>query len=401
MHRTYRFLDAPPRLFGFTFWQWVALVAAVGGGYGAVKLLGVPGKPAVVAGVFVIGLPASLAYLGEGEGLGASGVLADAVRWCWMRLARGGARDAAGLLDLAVIGVDGVAERGDGVLLRYLEVEAPINPLVADDRSLEQVSEAFAGVLCRLEGGQGLQFYLQARPLLLGELLAGEAQQVALAASAAELEGRGELARAMRRLGAAREQSLACHCEAVAAMSLRYLVVVPWRPARTAGGRSEDAVARARERGLRESLRQAEGVRRDLEAMRMPARMLDGAAVMDLLWSRFDPDAAGDGTPPASFMAPQALAAGTGPEALAEAICSAPIDFRGRDVARVGAGVEQVSALAGVPERTWAGWLLHLMQCPCAWSLAVHVTATDRLKERAAQRRRWRRIRGVNIGAER
>ncbi|HXQ00021.1 MAG TPA: hypothetical protein VN845_08145 [Solirubrobacteraceae bacterium] len=87
MHRTYRWLDAPPRLLGFTFSQWAMLILAVGAGYGCVKLLHVPAKIAISTGVFLIGLPAMLAYLSEGDGLGLGRLIADAVVWmCSVRV---------------------------------------------------------------------------------------------------------------------------------------------------------------------------------------------------------------------------------------------------------------------------------------------------------------------------
>jgi hypothetical protein len=91
VHRTYRWLDAPPRLFGFTFAQWVVLILAVAAGYGCVKLLHVPAKVAVSAGVFAIGLPAALAYLSEGDGLGLGRLIRDAVLWtCSVRMLEAG-----------------------------------------------------------------------------------------------------------------------------------------------------------------------------------------------------------------------------------------------------------------------------------------------------------------------
>ena len=177
MHRTYRWLDAPPRLFGFSFRQWVLLVLAVGGGYGVARGLHLPFKVAVSVGAFAIGLPAALAYLSEGDGLPVGRLVLDGVLWCWARgllwcggfwgrgvcvgpgLAHGcdgadGRREAAAFLGLVAIGEDGIAVRDDGVYLRYLEVE-PVNPLVCGEAALEQLSAAFGGVLGRLEGGRG------------------------------------------------------------------------------------------------------------------------------------------------------------------------------------------------------------------------------------------------------
>jgi hypothetical protein len=333
--------------------------------------------------------------------------------------------DTAGrLLGLSAIGEDGLAIRTDGTFVRYLEVE-PVNPLVSDELANEQVADGFGSVLGRLDGGQALQLYAQAQPLAVDDLVAREAQAVAFAASAAEREGEAGIGRAIRRLGVAVEHSLRTHCETVAAMSVRYVIVVPWRASGIRRSRRGELVlpVRAYERAVRDSLRHTEGVRRDLEAMRLAVRPLDGAEVLDLLWSRFDPDGARSGAPAASFMRPDAIglppaqeagkagggarartpgeAAGSGvarSQALAEAVCVAPVDFTDRSRVRVGDTVEQVSYLAGVPEHTWLGWMLHLMQSPCPFSLSVHVQATDRLRERQAQRRRWKRLRGVNLG---
>jgi hypothetical protein len=318
---------------------------------------------------------------------------------------------AASLLGLAAIGEDGVAIRSDGVYLRYLEV-APVNPLVSDERSNEQVSDAFGGVLGRMEGGQGLQLYVQARPLAVDELVSQEAQSVSLAAATAESEGDPRVGRALRRLGVAVEHSLRTHCEAVAAMSVRYLIVVPWQPSGLPRARRGELCldAHSHERALRDLARHAEGIRRDLEAMRLSVRVLDGGEVLDLLWSRFDPDSLRGRAPAASFMRPDALGLPVPGEAaettlarsraLQEAICSARLDFSGRTHLRVGESLEHVSYLSGVPERTWLGWMLHFMQTPLPFSLSVHVLATDRLRERQAQRRRWKRLRGVNLGVE-
>ena len=87
MHRTYRWLDAPPHLMGFTFSQWAMLMLAAGAGYGCVKVLHVPAKVAISTGMFVIGLPAMLAYLSEGDGLGLGRLIADTIHWtCTVRV---------------------------------------------------------------------------------------------------------------------------------------------------------------------------------------------------------------------------------------------------------------------------------------------------------------------------
>ncbi len=52
------------------------------------------------------------------------------------------------------------------------------------------------------------------------------------------------------------------------------------------------------------------------------------------------------------------------------------------------------------PEQTWLGWLLHMMQAPRPFALSVHVQATERYRERMAQKRRYKRLYGVNRGVE-
>lgn len=423
MHRTYRWLDAPPRLLGFSFRQWLVLVLSIASGYGLAKALHLPFKVAVSLGVFAIGLPAALAYLSDGDGLPVGRMVLDGISWTWARFllwARGlfqGERDlrsredAASSLGLLAISEDGLALRCDGACLRYLEVE-PVNPLVCEESVCSQISEAFGGVLGRLEGSQALQLYVHARPLAVEELLSREAHSTALASASAASEGDPALGEALRLLGGAVEDSLRTHCSAVAAMSLRYLVVVPYRPARSPhkARRNDPKKIHPHDRTVRDCARHTEGIRRDLEAMRLAVRPLDGPEVLDLLSTRFHPDSERACAPSASFMRPDAIGLptpGEDPEvtlarsrALCEAVCAAPLDFSPRSHVRVGQSVEQVSYLSGVPERTWLGWMLHLMQTPLPFSLSVHVTATDRLRERQAQRRRWRRLRGVNLGAE-
>jgi hypothetical protein len=385
VHRTYRWLDSPPRLLGFSFVQWVVLVFAVAGGYGVARVLHLPFKVAASAGVFAIGLPAALAYLSEGDGMPVGRVVLDGVRWLWARLverARGPA-GVADCLEVLEVGEDGVLVRADGVYVRYLEVE-PVNPLVRSEQACEQISDAFGAVLGRLLAGQGLQLYVDARPLGVQELVARETQTVDQAAGAVERAGDVRAGEAIRRLGDAFSQSLLTHCEAVAAMAMRYVIVVPFKPARLPRRRGLVRLGEAEhERALRDSLRHAEGIRRDLEAVRLAVRVLGEEEVRELLRSRLP--AAGE----ARQQRQDETAGG-----------DAALDFSARGHVRVGERVERVSYLAGVPEHTWLGWLMHLMQAPLPYSLAVHVTGTDRLRERQAQRRRWKRLRGVNVGSE-
>jgi hypothetical protein len=82
-----------------------------------VKLLHVPPKVAVSAGVFVIGLPATLAYLSEGDGLGLGRLIRDAAKWTCSAHMRRRAGSVGELLGLAAIGEDGLAIAADGTYL--------------------------------------------------------------------------------------------------------------------------------------------------------------------------------------------------------------------------------------------------------------------------------------------
>src|SRR5665213_2452851 len=326
-----------------------------------------------------------------------------------------GNRSAGDLLGVAAIEADGLLVREDGAYVRVLEV-AGVNPLVLDAGEGERISAAFAQVAARLPDGQSMQLYVQGTPLCMDELLAEETHRCELAAGAAGDIGESERAQAIRRLGIAQEQSIRTHALTVSPLELRYLVVCPWQAKRGAlglprvGGRALRVKAADHERAERDSLRHCEGVRSDLEAMGLPARTLTGGELLDLLHRRFDPDRAVGGWLPASFMAPEVItpliagedrrdAAGRA-QALAEAICTAPVGLCDRSRVAVGESLEEVFYISLAPEQTWLGWLLHMMQAPRPFTLSVHVQATERYRERMAQKRRYKRIHGVNRGVE-
>ncbi|MGA2163207.1 MAG: hypothetical protein ABSH36_01915 [Solirubrobacteraceae bacterium] len=319
----------------------------------------------------------------------------------------------ADLLGVAAIEPDGLLVREDGNYVRVLEVEV-VNPLVLDPAEAERVSAGFGQVAARLPDRQSLQLYVQGTRLELDEVLAEETHHCEQAAGGAEDVGEHERARAIRRLGVAQEQSLRTHALTVAPLEVRYLVVCSWQPQhRWLAGWSRRALrvkAEAHERAFRESLRHCEGVRSDLEAMGLAGRVLAGEEIFDLLHRRFDPDQALAGGLPASFMAPHVIDALTAGEsaqaaderaqALAEAICTAPAGLADRSRISFGDTLEQVFYVSLAPEQTWLGWLLHMMQTPRPFVLSVHIQATDRFRERMAQKRRYKRIHGVNRGVE-
>ena len=80
-HRTFRSLDEPPRLIGFSIGQWAALICGGLVLLGLVELAAVPTKTAITLAVFTLGLPATLMYVSEAGGLRIGVLLRDAAAW--------------------------------------------------------------------------------------------------------------------------------------------------------------------------------------------------------------------------------------------------------------------------------------------------------------------------------
>jgi len=79
-HRAYRTLNDPPKLLGFTGWQWVALLSAGALAVGSTQLVGLPVKPAISFCALVLTTVAAIAYATEPGGMQPLGLLADALR---------------------------------------------------------------------------------------------------------------------------------------------------------------------------------------------------------------------------------------------------------------------------------------------------------------------------------
>ncbi len=80
-HRTFRSLDQPPKLIGFSIRQWAALIAGGLALLGFIQLAGLPAKAAITLAVFALGLPAALMYVSESGGLQIGVLLRDALAW--------------------------------------------------------------------------------------------------------------------------------------------------------------------------------------------------------------------------------------------------------------------------------------------------------------------------------
>jgi hypothetical protein len=81
IHRTYRRLDEPPKLAGFSFAQWLALLMLGGAAYGICRLLTLPTQPAISLFTLLVGGPAALIYFSESGRPSLLRLVRDFIRW--------------------------------------------------------------------------------------------------------------------------------------------------------------------------------------------------------------------------------------------------------------------------------------------------------------------------------
>src|SRR4051794_30958983 len=111
IHPTYRSLDAPVKLLGLSWRQWIALLIGGGTLVAVVHYAGVPSRPAISLCTILIGVPLALAYLAEETGFSVGRLIWDMSRWAFetRRLSSGAnGRTMRGLF------VRGKPSRGDG-----------------------------------------------------------------------------------------------------------------------------------------------------------------------------------------------------------------------------------------------------------------------------------------------
>lgn len=329
---------------------------------------------------------------------------------------------------LAVEAVDraGLLVTSEGALVRILAVTPP-NPLIMSGADRAGVAAAYCHLVSRLRPEQSLQFYLQARPLDLDEILAASRREVSTWAGPmpeATRPARDELALSRWRLYAAMEESLRMHADQQAAMQLSAYVVIPYAPGRYSaralmqlvrpGGRKLPVSAlerglREHRRAVREALAQVDSIRSELDALSLPTRLLGGEEVLELLWRRFNPTLADSGARPPGLRAALSnfeepvdpAAARERSRLLRELIAGSALDFSGsRKHARVDRDVEQTIYAATTADATYMGWLMGATMTRQPFSLSVHVHALDRRSERTKLKMGYRRIFSVNRGAE-
>lgn len=448
-HRTYRHVDTPVPYLGLTWRQWLLIVSCAALALGVIDLLHPPTPIALWIGTVLLTAPVAVSYFTSGATVSFGRLLLDHVRWTLaprelpaarsvehvrakgfmvappparrLRPRLPGRRTRAcpssgDLLPLEALSADGTGVLHSGALVRWIEV-SPVNPLIHDTDGAEAISRAFTSIAARLpDDRQSLELIAQATPLPVEAILAAERADCHAAADDARSTGWEKLAVAIERLGLAEEQSIRTQSQTLAALDLRYFVVLPWQPAREGIGLRRSwrrqgpltLTPAEYERAARDSARHTEGVRNDLESIGLGARVLDGEEVARLIWARFAPSQADRGAPRDLRLAlPETLDELTDTERakthaveLRCALCPEAIDLRDKSVVRIGEHVEQARYVGSLPEQTWLGWLLYLMSAHCPFTLATHIHATDRTRERLFHKRRYRRIHGNNRGTE-
>lgn len=343
------------------------------------------------------------------------------------RLSQGAQLPGAGeLLPVEAVDHNGLLVTSEGALVRILAVTPP-NPLIMSGADRAEIANAYCDLVSRLRPEQSLQFYVQARPINLDEILEASRREVTAWAGPLPSAGRparDELALSRWRLYAAMEESLRQHSDHQAAMQLNAYVVIPYVPGRYSarallqlvrpGGTKLpvaplDRALGEHRRAVREGLSHLDTIRAELDALSLPTRLLSGAEVVELLWSRFNPTLADSGAQPGALDGVLcSLDEPVEPEVarersrrLRELVAGSALDFAGsRRHARVDRDIEQTIYTATTADATYMGWLMGAAMTRQPFTMSVHVQALDRRAERTKLKMGYRRIFSVNRGAE-
>jgi hypothetical protein len=333
--------------------------------------------------------------------------------------------EAGDLLAVEAIDRTGLTITTEGAFVRLLRVTPP-NPLILSHADRQTVAAGFCHLLARLRPEQSLQFYIDARPVRLADVLIDARRDVRATAGPppdGEAAPREETALSRWRLYAAMEESLSQHADEQAAVELNAYVVIPYLPRRQV---ARATVASLRRRGLpcaplersvtahrraaRESQAHVDALRAELDALGLPVTQLNGEQIFALLWSRFNTTKADSGRrPPACSVEilgeldPREERAEAREVALKlrEQIAASSVDLkRQRHHVEVDRDVEQVIYAHGTAQQTTMGWLMGAMMTRHPYTLSVYVHALDRRRERQRIKLGYRRLFGINRGAE-
>jgi hypothetical protein len=336
-------------------------------------------------------------------------------------------KQAGDLLPIEAVDRTGLVVTSEGAFVRILQVTPP-NPLILSEEERSRIACGYCRLVARLRADQSLQFYVEARPMNLSEILAQARREVGFTAgpppSSLDIEGADPLATSRWRLYAAMEESLRLHADEQAAVRTSFYVVCPYVPVKRGkyqvlrellprrGKLASAPLSRklkAHQRASRESFAFTEAIRSELDALSIPTRVINGEEVVELLWGRFNPTQADRAVKPPR--ATEILGeldreidtqeAREAAQRLREAIAQSPVDFdRSHHHVEVDRDVEQTMWVATTADQTQMGWLMGAMMTREPFSLSVHVHALDRRRERTKLKMRYRRVFTVNRGSE-
>jgi TraG P-loop domain len=339
-------------------------------------------------------------------------------------------REAGDLLAVEAIDRSGVVITREGAFVRILEVTPP-NPFVLSANDRARVANGFCYLIGRLRPGQSVQFYVDARPFNLDDVLARSRQEVSAWAgppptAASDAVDGNALSR--WRLYAAMEESLRLHADDQAAMRTTAYIVLSYQQRhagpsdlreelrRTMGRRSTlltgllERDLRTHRRLLRESLAHTDAIRIELDALSLPSRLLNGEQIATLLWSRFNPTSADLGRHPRPLDAEilgqldtrtDAAEAREAAARLRGLIARSSLDFkRSRHTVDVERDIEQTIYASTTAEHTHMGVLVDAMMTRQPFTMSVHVHALDRSAERRKLKRGYRRLYVTNRTTE-
>lgn len=275
-----------------------------------------------------------------------------------------------GLLALSALTQDGLAVLHDGTLVHAVELAA-LAPLRMSSEALEQAAGAVGELAARLPDRQALQLITCAEPLdttILVDELRHRAQQTRRALEADQLAARGE---ALEALALTTADGLVEHCQRLVGMGLRHLLIVPWRP----GGvriRRRSLTTAGLGRAVEEHDAHLRSIVSHLAALDLGRRLLNGTELGQLLDRQLNPASGGQDVELSDLFgapSPDREHAAEIALELRRRLCRTTVDQRARTHLIVGEVAVHCRAVSSVPDHTWLGWLLHLMQSPYPFTL--------------------------------
>lgn len=308
---------------------------------------------------------------------------------------------AGELFPVTAISEDGLLVLDDATLVRVLDLRA-LAPLRMSSEQLERTGSAIGELAAKLPDRQSLQLITQAERLDTAAIVAELHEQALETRLHLEQDQLADRAAALEALALASADGIVEHSLRLASTHLRHLLVIPWRPARGTL-RARAITPAALSRAIEEHQAHVLSIAAHLQSLDLSPLPLDGLELAGILHRKLNPDT---GAPPLNLGELLAEPSGNAPQAAASArelrraMCQTRLDDRSRTHLMVGHTAVHCRAVSSVPDHTWLGWLLYLLQSPYPFALSVQWRAGRRATERQRAKQRYRRIWGVQRARE-